>query len=109
MKMMSQGNDYGSVIAQIVAAEIVPAAKQFRNKLDGIYEQLFGKIAANVLTYLGGSAGLQLFGDLSWVKLLELAGVAGGALAATAIDAKQRMKAATRECAISYVLGLDKR
>jgi hypothetical protein len=69
---------------------------------------LFGKLAVSALGYLAGSAGLQILGDLSWITLLRLAGLAGGAIGAAAMEARQSAKAARRECAISYVLGLDK-
>jgi hypothetical protein len=39
---------------------------------------------------------------------LALAGVTGAALSATTIEAMLGIRSAKRECAISYVLGLDK-
>jgi hypothetical protein len=76
--------------------------------MDGAYSKLFGNLAKTALGYLGSGAAVQIFGDLSWTSLLRLAGLAGAAIGAAAIDAKQAVRSAQHDCAISYVLGLDK-
>jgi hypothetical protein len=94
-----------------VTTEIVPAARAFKNKLQSIRESLFGNLAKGMLRALGtgsiGSIGLTLFGALSWPHLLALAGPAAVYVGNAAIDAFTSKRAATRECAISYVLSLD--
>jgi hypothetical protein len=57
---------------------------------------------------LGGTAALQVFGELSWGHLLAVAAATGATLGATAIEAMLGVRSAKRECAISYVLGLDR-
>ncbi len=105
---VDERGDYSGAVKDIVVADIIPAAREFRDRLDSVYGKLFGNLAASALGYLGGSAGLHIFGDVSWVNLLRLAGLAGAAIGKAAIDAKQAVRAAHRECAISYLLGLDK-
>jgi len=105
---VDERGDYSGAVKDIVVADIIPAAREFRNHLDGVYRKLFGSLAASTLGYLGGSAGLHIFGDVSWVNLLRLAGLAGAAIGRAAIEAKQAVRALHRDCAISYLLGLDK-
>jgi len=105
---VDEKSDYRSTINEIMVADIIPAAREFRNRLDSIYEKLFGNLTVGALSYLAGSAGLHIFGDVSWVNLLHLAGLAGAAMAKAGIEAKQAVRAARRECAVSYLLGLDK-
>jgi hypothetical protein len=100
--------DYSGAINQIVKTEIIPAALGFKNKLQSISEALFGSLAKGAVGYAGSSVGLSVFGDLSWEKLLGLAGVTGAYIAKAAIDALLAQRAAKRECSISYVLSLDK-
>jgi len=77
--------------------------------MDSVYEKLYGDLAKGALKYLGGgTAALQLFGDLSWGHLLALAAATGAALGETAIEAMLGVRSAKRECAISYGLGLDR-
>jgi hypothetical protein len=103
--------EYQSAISKIVQTEIVPAARAFKNKMDGIRDTLFGNLAKGVAGALGttslGSVGLSLFGALSWPHLLALAGPAAAYTAKAAIDTAVAERAAARECAISYVLNLD--
>jgi hypothetical protein len=99
--------EYSSEVQKIVKSEILPAAREFRNQLEKIYDDLFGKVAKGALAYLGSSAALELFGDISWQNLLRLAGVAGAAVAGQAIDARNEVRSVKRECAISYLLDLE--
>jgi hypothetical protein len=100
--------DYARALARIVNTEIVHEARKFKNAMDGAYSKLFGNLAKTALGYLGSGAAIQIFGDLSWTSLLHLAGLAGAAIGAAAIDAKQAVSSARHDCAISYLLGLDK-
>jgi hypothetical protein len=54
-----------------------------------------------------GAAGVQILGDLSWTRILELAGVASAFVGRAAVDAYLAQRAARRECSLSYVLSLD--
>ena len=106
---VGKDGDYSGTIRDIIETDIVPAAHSFKTELDSVYEKLYGDLAKGALKYLGGgTAALQLFGDLSWGHLLALAAATGAALGATAIEAMLGVRSAKRECAISYVLGLDR-
>lgn len=100
--------DYAGVLTKIVNTEIIPEAQKFKNAMDGAYSKLFGNLAKAALGSLGGGAAIQIFGDISWTSLLRLAGLTGAAIGSAAIDAKLAARSARRECAISYVLGLEK-
>jgi hypothetical protein len=103
--------DYQATISKIIQTENVPAARTFKNKMDGIRDDLFGNLAKGVVGALGTtsmeSVGLSLFGALSWPHLLALAGPAAAYATKAAIDAVVAKRATARECAISYVLNLD--
>jgi hypothetical protein len=106
---LEKGGDYIGAIKKIIVTEIIPAATKFKHQIDGVYSKLFGSLATSALVSLGGgSAALQIFGDLSWPNLLHLAGFTGAAIGKAAIEARQAIGALHRECAISYVLKLDK-
>jgi hypothetical protein len=106
---VGSNGDYSGTIKDIINSDILDAARTFKNDIDSIFEKLYGKLLIGALGFLGGGpAALQYFGGLSWPHLLSLAGVAGTALGGSAIEAKLGMRSAKRECAISYVLGLDK-
>lgn len=98
--------DYAASIDQIIVSDIVPAARTFKKKLQAIDESLFGALAKGALGY-AGTAGVSLFGDLSWQKLLGLAGLAGAYIGKAAVDALLAERAARRDCSISYILSLD--
>jgi len=100
--------DYAGAVDKVVKTEIIPAAHTFKNKLQTIDESLYGAVAKGALGYAGSSAGISFFGDLSWEKLIALAGVAGAYLGKAAIDGILAKRAAKRECSISYILSLDK-
>jgi hypothetical protein len=104
--------DYTGALTTIVNSEIPPEARKFKNRMAEIYKKMFGSLATKALAYVGGSgAGMQILVGLSWGFLLHLAGMvgaAGVAIAQTGVEAKISERSARRECAISYVLGLDK-
>ena len=106
---IDKNGDYSGAIKKLIVTEIIPAATKFKNQIDEVYSKLFGSLATGTLVSLGGgSAALQILGDLSWPNLLHLAGLAGAAIGKAAIEAKQSVRGAHRDCAISYVLKLDK-
>jgi hypothetical protein len=84
--------NYESTIERLIDAELRPAAREYRNKLASIREKLFGAIAKDTLvaasTLGAGTAGIGLFGDLSWPRLLSLAALG----AATAGGFRQRSR-----------------
>src|SRR5271165_409991 len=108
-KQTSIGPDgnYAGVIDKLVTTEILPAARSFRNKLHTIGDNLFGKLATGVVTALGTAANVEVFMNLSWDKLLILAGPAGAYVIKAAIEHFFAERAAKRECSISYILALD--
>lgn len=95
-------------IQKLVTTEILPAARTFKNKLDAIGDDLFGKLATGIVTALGSASTVEMFFNLSWDKLLLLEGPAGACLIKTAVDSIIAERAAERECSISYLLSLDK-
>jgi hypothetical protein len=104
--------DYAGALTEIINTEILPEARKFKNRMAEIHDKMFGNLAVKALQYVGAtSASMQFLGGLSWGSLLHLAGLAGAtgaAISRAAIDAKVSERAARRDCAISYVLGLDK-
>jgi hypothetical protein len=103
------GSDYAGAIERIVTTEIVPAARDFRNKMDAIGDRLFGNIATDVATGVAAVVGscLNLFGDLSWDTILALAAAGAVHMIKTSRDIILADRAARRECSISYILSLD--
>jgi hypothetical protein len=99
--------DYSGVIRKLVATEIVPAARKFKTELDSIGDSLFGALAKGAVGFLGSSSAMQVFTDLSWEKILALAGVAAAYITKVGIDGILADRATRRECSISYVLSLD--
>lgn len=99
--------DYAGAIEKLIAEEIRPAVQTFKNKLRTIDEGLFGAIAKGVIGAAGGSSVVTLFGDLSWQKILALAGTGAAYVAQATIDAILAERTARRECSVSYILSLD--
>jgi hypothetical protein len=104
-------DDYNASVSKIVMTDIVPAATAYRKKLEAIGETFVGSVAKGAWTAVGtmpvGAVGLTLFGALSWLHLIALAGPAAALVGNAAIDAFIASRTATRECAISYILSLD--
>ncbi len=100
-------DDYAGAIQNLIAIEIMPAVRSFKNKLRTIDEGLFGTIAKGIVDAVGGSSGVAFFGDLSWYRLLAVAGMAAAYVSNALIDAIVAERAAKRECSISYILSLD--
>jgi hypothetical protein len=98
--------DYAGAVKKVVQTEILPAARAFKNKLRAIDEVLVGALAKGAMGGLGASVAVNFFGDLSWQRVLALAGAAGAYVVNAAIDAVVAQRTARRECAISYVLSL---
>ena len=106
--------DYATAINKIITTEVRPAARGFRDKLDTIYEKLFGKIAGaalaaagSAITWAGSSAVVQILGDITWQKLLAFPIAAAAYVGPKAIDALVESRAVSRECALSYLLDLE--
>jgi hypothetical protein len=101
-------DDYTSEITALMKTEIIPAARAFRNKLAAIDDALYGTVAKTVVGGILGASGLEVLLDLSWSKLVTLAAVAGPLAVKTIVDDYLASRAARRECAVSYVLSLNK-
>jgi hypothetical protein len=99
--------DYAGGIEKLVTTEIVPAARRFTNELATIADSVFGTLAKGVVGVAGSSAALQLFGELSWEKLLGLAAAAAAYVTKIGIDGILADRKARRDCSISYILSLD--
>ena len=102
----AEGN-YAGAIRQMIKTEIIPSARTFKSKLQTIHESLYGALAKGTIIAAGGSAAINFFGDLSWERLLALAGPVGAYVGKAAIDAFLAQRAARRECSISYILSLN--
>ena len=105
--------DYAGAITDLVNSEIKPAVRTFKNKMKTIDEALFGAIAVGAI---GGLAAfdasatgsmLTVFGDLSWLRILSLAGSLAGYVAVPTMVSILAERAAKRDCSISYILSLD--
>jgi hypothetical protein len=103
-----ENSDFGAEIDRLVTTEIRPAARVFRNKLDSIYEGLVGKVVSGAVVWAGSSAALQFFGDISWHGLLGTTAAAGAYLIPRVVDSLAAVRAVRRECAVSYLLDLEK-
>src|SRR5262249_3282255 len=70
---LSVDTDYKSTIAQLIDSEVRPAAREYKNRLANTREKLFGAVAKDALAAASGvgvgTAGIELFGDLSWPRL----------------------------------------
>ena len=101
------GSDYAATIDKIITTEIRPAAREYRNKLDSIWEKLLGNIAAGAVAWAGSSAMVQLLGDLSLEKILLAGASASSFVAAKGIEAILAERATTRDCALAFLLNLS--
>ena len=106
--------EYAALINKVITTEVRPAAREFRDQLDTIYEKLFGKIAGaaiatagSAITWAGSSAAVQILGDITWQKLLAFPLAAAAYVGPKAVDALVEMRAVSRECALSYLLDLE--
>lgn len=101
----------GQAIKKLIDVEIRPAAREFQSKLTAVTDKVIGALAVGAAGGVVGSSATiaQIFGGLSWPKLLTLAGATGVYLAKHATDAVVETRRAHRDCAISYLLDLDAR
>lgn len=100
--------EYSATIRKIVTTEILPAAREFRNKLDTIYDKLLGKIKGAAVVAAGSPAVVQIFGDITLEKLLFMVVMPAAAyVGAEALQSLTEIHPASRHCALSYLLNLD--
>jgi hypothetical protein len=111
---VSGDGDYSAAINKLITTEVRPAAREFRGKLDTIYEKLFGKVTGAAIAavgsgivWFGSSGALHVLGDVTWEKLLALPIAAAAYVAPKALDALVEARAVSRECAFSYLLDLE--
>jgi hypothetical protein len=105
--VVGSDGDYAGAIESLVEAEVLPAARTFRNKLKVIEDSLFGSITKGVIGFAGSSSVLSLFAGLTWPHIMALAGPSAAYVANALIDKILAERAARRECSVSYVLSLD--
>ncbi|KVC54107.1 hypothetical protein WI72_19765 [Burkholderia ubonensis] len=108
-KAASIGPDqtYSEVIDKLVLTEIMPAARQFSNKLQAVFENTLGSLAKGVVGAIGGAGVIELLGDLSLAKIISLGGVASAYVTKALIDAYIAERATRRECSLNYILSID--
>ncbi|MFN7097056.1 MAG: hypothetical protein ACK4PR_05820 [Gammaproteobacteria bacterium] len=100
--------EYEKSINHLVKTEIIPAAKNFKDKLQMANENFVGTLAKGAVTGLGASTSVAtIFPDLSWGHILSLGLSAAVFTAKSAIDSILEKRAIQREQSISYVLSLD--
>jgi hypothetical protein len=104
----ADGN-YTAAIESIIATEIRPGAREYRNELVTIREKLVGKVVQAAIGWACSPAVLQFLGDVTWNKLLGTALVAGGVVAAETVGAHVGRRAVRRDCAISYLLDIEQK
>ncbi len=104
------GSDYAGEIDKIIRSEILPAAHEFRMRLEAIDDSFKGALAKGTVGFFGSSGALlSVFAELSWARLIGLAGGAAAYVGSAAIDTFLEKRAIKRECSISYLLSLDKK
>jgi len=97
-------DDYTGDISRVIKAEIIPAARAFRNKIAALDGALCKSLIGQGAVALLGDSVLRMFPHLSWLHIIRLS----GAFAATVLaDQFISTKDARRECAVSYVLSLN--
>jgi hypothetical protein len=101
--------DYATVIEDLVTTEILPAKREFENRLQKIFGDMFGSLIQRTVIGAGSAGFVDLFLDLSWQKILVLAGGVGAAMATAGLNAILADRAAERECSISYLLSLEEK
>jgi hypothetical protein len=101
------GQDYSDVVEKLVITEIMPAARQFKNKLQAIFENTLGTLGKGVVGVISGAGVVELFGDLSLVKIMTIGSAASAYAVKAFIDAYLAERSARRECSLSYVLSID--
>jgi hypothetical protein len=99
--------DYTRSIQKIIDGEIRPAARQFRNRLEAIHDNLFGQVTKSAFLWLGGSGAVQLLGNLSRETVTGAVVAVAATTLAHVQTARREERVARRECAISYVLDLE--
>jgi len=101
------GSDYAATINKIITTEIRPAVAEYRRKLDTIWEKLLGDVVKGAVTWAGSSALIQFLGDLSWEKILLAGASATSFVAVQTVDAILTERAATRDCALAFLVNLS--
>jgi hypothetical protein len=108
--LIPEDGDYAATISRILTTEVRPAARDFYNKLETIYEKFLGRIAGATALAVGSPGVIQIFGDVTLQKLL-LCSIAPAAsfVIKEGIGALVDMRAASRDCAFSYLLELEEK
>ncbi|WP_175581862.1 hypothetical protein [Burkholderia singularis] len=108
-KAASIGPDqtYSEVVDRLVLTEIMPAARQFSNKLQAVFENTLGALGKGVVGAIGGAGVIELLGDLSLAKIISLGSVASAYVTKALIDAYISERATRRECSLNYILSID--
>jgi hypothetical protein len=101
--------NYTAAIEKIITTEIRPGAAEYRNELVTIREKLIGKVVGAAVGWACSPALVQVFGDITWEKILGAGLLAGGFVATEAIGAHVEKRAARRDCALSYLLDLEQK
>jgi len=102
-----EDGDYQAIIGKIITTEIVPAARDFKNKMAGVNDGLIAHAAAGALGFIGSSSAVQIFAGVSWPTLMALAAAGAVVVGKGAIEAIVKDRAARRESSLSYILSLD--
>lgn len=107
MGQVPKDGDYVATINRILVTEVRPAATEFCNKLESVYEKFLGRIRGATFLAAGSPAIMQLFGGITLHKLLLCGIPAGSFVINEGISALVEMRAASRDCAFSYLLDLE--
>lgn len=107
MGQIKSDSGYAETIDHLIVNEVIPAAKQFKNKMQTIGESFVGTLAKGAMGAGGAASGVQILGDLSLSHILVLAGLTSAYVGQAAIEAALAHRAVRRDCSLSYVLSLD--
>jgi hypothetical protein len=99
--------DYRQAIKKLIDTDIRLAATSFRNQMTAVYEKLFGLIAKGVIAGAPVAAA-HFLGDLSWPLMLGMAARPGFIRRTRLLMRLLKVGRSVRECAISYLLDVDK-
>jgi hypothetical protein len=112
---VSADSNYDATIRKIITTQIQPAAAAYRNKLDANWDKFVGRLegatvvaAGSAIAWVASPASVHVFGDMNWQKILAFVTAGSAYIAKEALAADKENRAAHRECALSYLLKIEK-
>ena len=100
-------DNYLEGINKLIKAEITPAVKNFRKRLETIDEGFTSALLKGAIEGAAVFSGVHIFTDIPWIQIVALAGASGRYVLKAAVDNYFAERALRRESSISYLLSLD--